>query len=73
MIDQISAFFTIEMIYLWLSLGIIPFWFILIFLPQSKVCGLLATSVLPFLILGSVYIYLVYYVFSFTWSYRFLS
>ena len=64
MIDQISAFFTIEMIYLWLSLGVIPFWFILIFFPRSKICGLLATSIFPFLILGSVYIYLVYYFFN---------
>ena len=64
MYEQISAFFTIEMIYLWLSFGVIPFWFILIFFPQSKVCGLLATSIFPFLILGSVYIYLIYYFFN---------
>ena len=64
MFEQISIFFTIEMIYLWLSFGVIPFWFILIFFPQSKICGLLATSIFPFLILGSVYIYLVYYFFN---------
>ena len=64
MYEQISAFFTIEMIYLWLSFGVLPFWLILIFFPQSKVCGLFATSIFPFLILGSVYIYLVYYFFS---------
>jgi len=64
MIEQISAFFTIEMIYFWLSFGVIPFWFILIFFPQSKICSLLATSIFPFLILGSVYIYLVYYFFN---------
>ena len=71
MFEQISAFFTIEMIYLWLSFGVIPFWFILIFFPQSKVCGLLASSIFPFLILGSVYIYLVYY--FFTTGYNFLE
>jgi len=64
MYEQISAFFTIEMIYLWLTFGVIPFWFILIFFPQSKVSGLLATSIFPFLILGSVYIYLVHYFFN---------
>ncbi|HJM78352.1 MAG TPA: ABA4-like family protein [Candidatus Pelagibacter bacterium] len=63
MFEQISAFFTIEMIYLWLSFGVMPFWFVLIFFPKSKVCGLFATSIFPFLILGSVYIYLVYYFF----------
>ena len=64
MYEQISAFFTIEMIYLWLSFGVLPFWFILIFFPQSKVCGLFVTSIFPFLILGSVYIYLLYYFFN---------
>ena len=64
MFDQISTFFTTEMIYLWLSFGVIPFWFILIFFPQSKICGLLATSIFPFIILGSVYIYLIYYFFN---------
>ena len=64
MYEQISAFFTIEMIYLWLSFGVLPFWFLLIFFPQSKVCGIFATSIFPFLVLGSVYIYLVYYFFN---------
>tara|TARA_B100000965_G_scaffold365483_1_gene349996 strand:- start:262 stop:735 length:474 start_codon:yes stop_codon:yes gene_type:complete len=64
MYEQISAFFTIEMIYLWLSFGVVPFWFILVFFPQSKVCGLFVTSIFPFLILGSVYIYLLYYFFN---------
>ena len=63
MYDQVSNFFTIEMIYLWLSFGSIPFWFILIFFPQSKICGLFVSSIFPFIILGSVYIYLLYYFF----------
>ncbi len=64
MIGQISAFFTIEMIYLWLSFGVLPFWFVLIFFPQSRICGFLVTSIFPFLVLGLVYIYLVYYFFK---------
>ena len=64
MFGQISAFFTIEMIYSWLSFGVLPFWFVLIFFPQSRISGLLATSIFPYLILGSVYIYLVYYFFN---------
>ena len=63
MYEQISAFFTIEMIYLWLSFGVLPFWFLLIFFPQSKVCGIFATSIFPFIVLGAVYIYLLYYFF----------
>ena len=64
MIEQIAAFFTIEMIYLWLNIGVLPFWFVLIFFPQSKICSLLVTSIFPFLILGGTYSYLVYYYFS---------
>ncbi len=64
MIEQISLFFTIEMIYMWLNIGIIPFWFILLFFPQSKICGLLVTSIFPFIILGSVYIYLLFYFYN---------
>ena len=64
MIEQISTFFNSEMIYLWLNLGILPFWFILIFFPQSRVCGLFVTSIFPFLILGGSYIYLLNYFFN---------
>ena len=61
MIEQIAIFFSIEMIYLWLNIGVIPFWFILIFFPQSKLCGIFITSIFPILILGSLYLYLFYY------------
>ena len=61
MIEQIAAFFTIEMIYLWLNIGVIPFWLVLIIFPQSKICGLLVTSIFPFFVLTAVYVYLGYY------------
>ena len=64
MIEQIAFFFSIEMIYLWLNIGVIPFWFILIFFPQSKICGLFVTSIFPFIILGSIYIYLFYFFYN---------
>ena len=63
MFGQISAFFTIEMIYSWLNFGILNFWFGLIFFPQSRISRLLATSIFPFIVLGAVYIYLLYYFF----------
>ena len=63
MVEQISIFFTIDMIYLWLNIGIIPFWFILIFFPNSKVCGIFVSSVFPPFILSAVYLYLIYYFF----------
>ncbi len=65
MIEQISAFFTIEMIYMWLNIGVIPFWLLLIVFPQTKVCGLFVTSIIPTFTLASVYVYLLY-IFFFT-------
>ena len=64
MYDQISTFFTIEMIYFWLSFGVLPFWLVLIFFPQSKICGLFVTSIFPYFVIGSIYVYLVYYFFN---------
>ena len=61
MFEQLSTFFTIEMIYLWINIGVIPFWFILLFFPQSKFCSIFVTSVFPYLILSSIYIYLIHY------------
>ena len=74
MIEQISAFFTIEMIYLWLNLGVLPFWFILIFFPQSKICNFFVISIFPFVILGVISIYLIYDFFvsgyNFLWNFN---
>ena len=63
MTEQISTFFTIDMIYLWLNIGVIPFWFILMFFPNSKICGVFVTSVFPIFILSVIYLYLFYYFF----------
>ena len=61
MFEQLSIFFTIEMIYLWLNIGVVPLWFILLFFPQSKFCGYLITYIFPYLIFSLIYIYLFYY------------
>ena len=63
MIEQIYTYFTIEMIYLWLNTGILPFWLILIFFPESKICKTLITSILPISILSILYIYVFYTLF----------
>ena len=64
MVEQISTFFTTDMIYLWLNIGVIPFWFILMFFPSSKVCGVFVSSVFPIIILSIIYLYLIYYYFT---------
>ena len=60
MIEQISAFFNTEMIYLWLNFGVIPFWITLVFFTQSKFCNYIVTSIIPFFLLSLIYSYLLY-------------
>ena len=48
------------MIYLWLNIGVIPFWLILVFFPNSKICKIFTISVFPILIFTLVYCYLLY-------------
>jgi len=60
MIEQIYNYFTIEILYYWVNLGILPFWLILIFFPQSHICRYLVTSIFPIFLLGGAYIFMLY-------------
>ena len=60
MIEQIYTYFTIETLYMWINLGVLPFWFILIVFPQSHLSRIFVTSIFPFFILGGVYIFILY-------------
>ena len=60
MIEQIYNYFTIETLYMWINLGVLPFWFILIFFPQSHLCRIFVTSVFPIFILGAAYFFVLY-------------
>jgi hypothetical protein len=64
MIDQIYTYFTIEMIFLWLNLGVLPFWLVLIIFPQSQICKVFITSFFPISIISLVYSYLLYSLFN---------
>ena len=60
MIEQIYTYFTIDTLYMWINLGILPFWFILIVFPQSHLSRIFVTSIFPFFILSGVYIFILY-------------
>ena len=60
MIEQIYTYFTIDMLYYWVNLGVIPFWLILIFFPTSNLCRYFVTSIFPIFILSGAYIFLLY-------------
>ncbi len=57
MIEQIYAYFTIEILYFWVNLGVLPFWLILIFFPSSNINKFFVTSILPILLLSGAYIF----------------
>ena len=59
MIEQINTYFTTEIIFMWLNLGVLPFWLVLIIFPQSQICRVFTTSIIPILILSITYGYLV--------------
>ena len=60
MIEQIFNYFTIQTLYMWINLGVIPFWLLLIFFPQSYLSRFFVTSIFPFFILSGAYIFILY-------------
>ena len=71
MLEQISSYFTIEMVYLWLNIGVIPFWLILVFLPNSKLGSIFVSSIFPIFLLTTAYTFVIYK--SYLGSYDFFS
>ena len=60
MIEQIYNYFTVEILYYWVNLGVLPFWLILIFFPQSNICKYFVTSIFPIIVLSGAYIFMIY-------------
>ena len=70
MIEQIYTYFTIETLYMWINLGVLPFWLILIFFPQSYLCRLFVTSIFPFFILSGIYVFILHKSYSFGYDFN---
>ena len=60
MLNQFESYLTFEAIYLWSSFGVLPFWLMLIFIPNSRITQIFVNSIIPFLILGTAYSYVLY-------------
>ncbi len=60
MIEQIYNYFTIEILYYWVNFGVLPFWLLLIFFPQSHLCRYFVTSIFPIFVLSGTYIFVLY-------------
>ena len=57
---QFQNYLTQENIYLWTNFGILPFWLMLIIIPNSKVTQILINSIIVPLILSITYVYVIY-------------
>ena len=60
MIEQIYNYFDIETLYYWVNFGVLPFWLMLLFFPQSSFCKYFVTSIFPILILSGTYLFILY-------------
>ena len=60
MIEQIYNYYTLEMLYMWVNIGVLPFWFLIIFFPQSNLCKFFATSIFPIFLLSGTYLFILY-------------
>ena len=60
MLINLQNYFGPEMIYLWLSFGVLPFWLTLIFLPNSRVSLIFISSIFLPIIFSLIYSYMIY-------------
>ena len=60
MLIQFTDYLTFENIFLWINFGLIPFWLMLIIIPNSKFTQIFINSVILPLILCAAYVYVIY-------------
>ena len=60
MLIQFEEYLTFENIYLWTNLGILPFWLMIVIIPNSKITQILVNSIILPLILSTAYVYVIY-------------
>ena len=57
---QFHDYLTIENMYLWTNIAILPFWLMIIIIPNSKFTQFFVNSVILPLILSTLYVYVIY-------------
>ena len=60
MLIQFQEYLTFENIYIFSNYGILPFWLLLIAVPNSKITQIFVNSIILPLILAAAYIYVIY-------------
>ena len=60
MLVQFQEYLTFENIYIWSNFSVLPFWIMLIIIPNSKVTQFFVNSIIAPLILSTAYLYAIY-------------
>ena len=60
---QLQEYLTFENIYLWSNFGVIPFWLMLVFIPNSRFTQIFTNSIIIPLIFSIAYVYIIYQIF----------
>ena len=60
MLIHFQNYLTFENIYLWANFGVLPFWLMLIFIPNSRFTQFFVNSIILPLILSAAYVYAIY-------------
>lgn len=60
MLAQFQFYLTFENIFIWANFGVIPFWLMLLFIPNSKITQIFVNSIILPLLLGVAYGYIIY-------------
>ena len=60
MLIEFQNYLTLENIYLWANFGVLPFWIMLIVIPNSKITQIFINSIILPLILTITYVYVFY-------------
>ena len=63
MLIEFQEYLTFENIYLWANFGILPFWLMIVVIPNSKFTQFFINSIILPLILSTAYIYTAYQAF----------
>ena len=60
MLIQFVDYLTFNNMYLWTNFGLLPFWLMLIIIPNSKITQICVNSIVLPLILATAYVYVIY-------------
>ena len=60
MLIQFVDYLTFNNMYLWTNFGLLPFWLMLIIIPNSKITQIFINSVILPFILSAAYVYVIY-------------